>query len=175
MVRRILITGANGVGRARFADALAEARPDLTRFHYDAVRRTNGWVQRTPLEIADHIDALVAATGWIFDGGRGLLARAVPHADALVWLDPPFMARAIRLACRPETSVDPDRPNGPLGMPEHLWPLCRLALERRAQVRAFRAVLRDHVDKPGRLRVFHFRTPAQTRDALATCAFMPTG
>lgn len=172
-MRRIVITGANGVGKSRFAKQLAEALPQVPVVGLDALKLKRGWQRRDRDEIEARLRVAVAAQTWIIEGGPSLLEIALPRADALVWLDPPTALRAWRLARRPWTSLGQTRAELPTGNPDRLSQQYAFALRSLAQTRRFRREIAARVapagpvrDLPSDLpRVFHCRTGSDTRAA----------
>ncbi|MGJ8611134.1 MAG: hypothetical protein ACSHWY_08575 [Octadecabacter sp.] len=99
-MQRIIITGANGSGKSHFAAQCNSARPDVLQISSDAMRAISD-MPLTDAEIDEGLDLAVTGDAWILEGGPDLLARALPRADAIVWLDVPFATRAWRLFSAP--------------------------------------------------------------------------
>ncbi|WP_300073940.1 DNA topology modulation protein FlaR [uncultured Ruegeria sp.] len=119
-MRKIIITGSNGVGKSSFASELSSARPEIPVVSFDAVKLRTGWQQRARLEIDAALAQELENKAWILEGGPSLLPQAVSQADALVWLDPPELVRAWQIAARPWKFLGKTRPELP---PENVdWP-----------------------------------------------------
>lgn len=138
-MKRIIITGANGSGKSHFAARCHAARPDVPLISFDAIKLTTNWVQRPRAEIDAALDRAVAGDAWILEGGPSLLARALPHADAVVWMDVPFAVRAWGLFSRPCKGLGRTRPELPDGNSDRIRTQYRFAwrsLRKDAQFRA---------------------------------------
>jgi adenylate kinase family enzyme len=120
-VDKIIITGANGVGKSHFAAKLALIRPKIEIVSFDAIKLKTHWRQRPRTEIDASLATEVRKPEWILEGGPSLLLRAIEEADALVWLDPPELVRAWQLAKRPWKFIGKNRPEIPAGNID--WPL----------------------------------------------------
>lgn len=88
-MRKIIVTGANGVGKSCFASELSLARPEIPVINFDAIKLGTGWQRRARPEISAALALELKKEAWILEGGPSLLSQAVSQADALVWLDPP--------------------------------------------------------------------------------------
>ena len=120
-MRKVIVTGANGVGKSHFAERLAAARPDLRLISYDTIRLMKGWAKRPQIEIEAALSSLLKADDWIIEGGPSILSHALTKAEGVVWLDPPEILRAWRLAIRPWLNRGRTRPELPEGNVD--WPL----------------------------------------------------
>lgn len=120
-MKKIIVTGANGTGKSHAARRLHVLRPDLSLVSFDEIKLTTGWVQRPRADIDARLDDALSQPAWILEGGPSMLGRALPHADALVWLDPPAHVRAWRLFLRPLKGIGQTRPELPNGNAD--WPL----------------------------------------------------
>lgn len=121
LLKKVIVTGANGVGKSHFANRLAMARSEIPLISFDAIKLQTGWQQRPRSEIEAALSAELEKDAWILEGGPSLLAQAVDKADALVWLDPPELLRAWQLATRPWKNFGKTRPELPSGNVD--WPL----------------------------------------------------
>ena len=119
-LKKVIITGANGVGKSHFARKLASARPDVPIISFDAIKLKTNWQQRPRAEIDVALAEELKKEAWILEGGPSLLPQAVEKADALVWLDPPEHVRAWQLAKRPWKHFGYTRPELPPGNID--WP-----------------------------------------------------
>ncbi|MEP5727900.1 MAG: DNA topology modulation protein FlaR [Sulfitobacter sp.] len=120
-MQRIVVTGANGVGKSHFAARLAAGRPDVPVVSFDAIKLTSEWHQKPRSEVDTALRGVIANDTWILEGGPSLLMHAMGRADGLVWLDPPEIVRAWRLAKRPWMFIGRTRPELPEGNVD--WPL----------------------------------------------------
>lgn len=120
-MKKIIITGANGVGKSHFASRLALARPETPIISYDAIKLQTNWQQRPRSEIDATLAKELQRDTWILEGGPSLLFHAVSEADALVWLDPPEHIRAWNLATRPWKFFGKTRPELPSGNVDWPW------------------------------------------------------
>lgn len=99
---RAVVIGSSGSGKSTFARQLAAAC-DLTRIELDALNWGPDWTNRSAVDPADferRVDEAIRARRWVTDGNyRAALARTLPKATHLIWLDyprPVVMARVIR-------------------------------------------------------------------------------
>ncbi len=120
-MKKVIVTGANGVGKSHFAARLASARPDVPLISFDAIKLKTGWTQKPRAEIDAALSVEIAQPAWILEGGPSLLFQAVSKADAVIWLDPPEYVRAWQLASRPWKFLGKTRPELPVGNID--WPL----------------------------------------------------
>ncbi|MEP3347721.1 MAG: DNA topology modulation protein FlaR [Litoreibacter sp.] len=120
-MKKIIITGANGVGKSHFAKRLALARPEIPVISFDAIKLRTGWQQHPRPEIDAELSRQLGKEEWILEGGPSLLPKAVERADALVWLDPPEHIRAWQLATRPWKNLGKNRPELPEGNIDWPW------------------------------------------------------
>jgi len=151
--KRIIVTGANGVGKSHFTARLAQLRPGTPVVSYDALKLTTDWEQRPAEDTEAALAAALSQPAWILEGGPGLLPKAIARADALIWLDPPEYVRAWQLARRPWKHLGRTRPELPTGNTD--WPsqqylfairsLRKGARLRSAILEVFRTA--DHVQK----------------------------
>lgn len=166
-MRRIIVTGANGAGKTAFARRLAAARPDLPLVHFDALKLERDWQQRSRAGIETRLRAALTAPGWILEGGPSLLPTALPNADAVVWLDPPTLTRARRLATRPWTSLGKTRAELPEGNPDRLGQQYAFAWRSLMQSQRFRDTIASSLIAPATPPVFICRTARDGDAALA--------
>lgn len=157
-MRRLVVTGANGSGKSHVASRLHLVRPDAPLVSYDALRLERDWQCRSRTEIDRALASVLAKDAWILEGGPSLLERALPRADAVIWLDPPEWIRAWRLLIRPWRNLGKTRPELPPGNRE--WPIrqSRFALQSLRKRSAFRASILQGLKHHGTTRVWHCRT-----------------
>lgn len=120
-LEKVIITGANGVGKSHFAARLASVRPDVPVVSFDAIKLKTDWRQRPRAEIDAALAIEIRQPTWILEGGPSLLLQSVGKADALIWLDPPEYLRAWQLAIRPWKFLGKTRGELPAGNVD--WPL----------------------------------------------------
>lgn len=128
-LKKIIVTGANGVGKSHFANKLALARPEIPVISFDAIKLRTGWQQRPRSEIDASLARVLETEAWILEGGPSLLSQAVGAADALVWLDPPEYVRAWQMAARPWKFFGRTRPELPSGNVDWPWQQYKFAIE----------------------------------------------
>lgn len=146
-MQRIVITGANGAGKSHFAQALSKARPDVPLYSYDALRLTENWVKKPQAESDAAVAAVVSQPAWIIEGGPSVLALAGQRCEGVVWLDPPEVLRAWRLALRPWRHFGVSRSELPAGNID--WPLQQygFALRSLRKRAAFRRTIQTSLRK----------------------------
>ncbi|MDT0276950.1 P-loop NTPase family protein [Blastococcus goldschmidtiae] len=97
-VQRVLVVGSSGAGKTTMARALA-GRLDLPHTELDALWHGPGWVPRPEFE-AD-VEAMLATGRWITEYQyRPVKDRLLGRAQAVVWLDHPFLLVVARLLRR---------------------------------------------------------------------------
>ena len=100
-VQRVLVAGSTGAGKTTMACALA-ARLGLPHTEMDALWHGPGWVPRP--EFAADVAEMLATGRWVTEYQyRPVKADLMGAAQAVVWLDHPFLLVAVRLLRR---SVD---------------------------------------------------------------------
>ncbi|WP_424939959.1 DNA topology modulation protein FlaR [Aliiroseovarius sp. S253] len=120
-VKRIVVTGANGSGKTYLARCLSNLMPAARLVSFDAIKLTENWKQKSKVDIYGALEATVTEDCWILEGGPSLLEKALDRADLVVWLDPPFWRRAMRLLIRPWKYLGQTRPELPDGNID--WPI----------------------------------------------------
>lgn len=165
-MRKLIVTGANGSGKSHVAAQLHKARPEIPLISFDAVKLTTDWKQRPRQEINEKFAKIVTSDAWIIEGGPSLLFQALPHADAVIWLDPPELVRAWRLAVRPWRNFGKTRPELPAGNVD--WPLQQYKFAYRS-IRN-RSKFRDYIaeclsDAEGK-RIWHCRSEEEINAAI---------
>ncbi len=141
MVRRVILTGANGTGKSYVASRFHNARPEIPVISFDAIKLTREWQQRPRSEINHELARIVAMDAWILEGGPSLLFQALPRAEVVIWLDPPELTRAWRLAIRPWRNLGKTRAELPAGNSD--WPIQQYRFALRS-IRD-RSKFRDHI------------------------------
>ena len=127
-MKKIIVTGANGVGKSHFANKLALARPEIPVISFDAIKLRTDWQQRPRSEIDAALARVLETERWILEGGPSLLSQAIGAADAVVWLDPPEHIRAWQLALRPWKFLGKTRPELPSGNVDWPWQQYKFAI-----------------------------------------------
>lgn len=98
---RVSVIG--GGGKSTLAKALA-ARTGLTYIELDALHWKPNWVESTAAELADKVNAAIAAApgGWIADGSYLLKIGdlVLGKADTVIWLDLPWRVMFWRMLKR---------------------------------------------------------------------------
>ena len=145
MPARIIVTGANGAGKSTFAARLAALDPGRPLLSFDAMKLTQGWRTRPRAEVETLLSEAIRAPDWILEGGPSLLPIALPAADAVVWMDPPFVLRAWRLLVRPLANRGRTRPELPAGNPDTLLRQWRFGARSLLKDCAFRRALNGHL------------------------------
>jgi len=165
-MRKVIVTGANGVGKSHFAARLAAARVDLPLISYDALRLKNNWIKRPQIEIEAAFSNLLKTDAWIIEGGPSLLSYALAAAEAVVWLDPPEILRAWRLAIRPWRNMGRTRPELPKGNVD--WPLeqYRFALRSLKNRSKFRDGIKSSLSERKDVHIWHCRFQRDVEKAI---------
>ncbi|MEL6687483.1 MAG: DNA topology modulation protein FlaR, partial [Pseudomonadota bacterium] len=113
-MHKVIITGANGVGKSTIAARLGEVRPNIPIISYDALKLQTNWNTRPADESLEALRAAISTDNWILEGGPSMLQVALDHANALIWLDPPDYKRSWRLFTRPLKSFGRTRSEIPM-------------------------------------------------------------
>ena len=168
-MHKIIITGPNGAGKSHAARRLNRARPDLPVISFDGIKLTTEWAQRPRTEIDAALEDVLQRPAWILEGGPSLLSRALPHADALIWLDPPEYLRAWRLFIRPLKGIGKTRPELPNGNAD--WPLqqYRFAVKSLQKRAGFAAQISNFFD-PDTHAHWRCRNERDLNAAISACA-----
>lgn len=156
-MRRLIVTGSNGTGKSHVAARLASTRPDMPLVSYDAIRLTRNWKKKDSAEIATALSAVIVREAWILEGGPSLLPQALPRCEGVIWLDPPEVVRAWRLALRPWKSFGRSRAEIPAGNVD--WPLQQyaFALGSLRRGREFHRRIAEHLEAQPPIRVWRCR------------------
>jgi adenylate kinase family enzyme len=89
--RRILVVGATASGKSLLAEKLAQ-RLGLVYIEMDALYWKPGWVESNDEEFRARVEAATCFPGWVLAGNYGKVRDIVwPRAEALIWLDYPFL------------------------------------------------------------------------------------
>lgn len=166
-LKKIIITGANGVGKSHFSNKLAMARPEIPVISFDAIKLQTDWQQRPRSEIDAALASELEKDAWILEGGPSLLYQAVEKADALVWLDPPEHVRARQLVTRPWKNFGKTRPELPSRNVDWPWQQYRFALRSLKNRSKFRTYISEVFQSADELQKWRCRN-ANERDAVVT-------
>jgi adenylate kinase family enzyme len=119
-VQRVLVAGSTGAGKTTMAQALSD-RLGLPHTEMDALWHGPGWVPRPGF--ADDVAAMLATGSWVTEYQyRTVKADLLAAAQAVVWLDHPFLLVAARLLRRSVVRAVTRRPfhNGNVENPR-MW------------------------------------------------------
>lgn len=156
-MRKIIVTGANGVGKTHFASELSSVRPNVPVVSLDALKLSTNWKRRPRTEVLAALESALEKDAWILEGGPSLLLAAIDKADALVWLDPPELLRAWRLAKRPWFSFARTRPELPAGNVDWPWQQYVFGLRSLRKGAQFRSYVAGVFSTASELRKWHCR------------------
>ena len=165
-MKKVIVTGANGVGKSHFAAELACARPEIPVVSFDAIKLRSGWQQRTRAEIEAALKQEIAHEAWILEGGPSLLFHAIDQADAVVWLDPPEHVRAWQLAKRPWQYFGKTRPELPPGNVDWPWQQYKFALASLKKRAKFREQISAAFRDANGIHTWRCRTENDRRDVV---------
>lgn len=156
-MKKVIVIGANGVGKSHFAAKLALARPEVPVISFDAIKLEKNWRQRPRAEIDAALLRELERETWILEGGPSLLSQAVAKADALVWLDPPEYVRVWQLAKRPWQHLGKTRPELPPGNIDWPWQQYKFALRSLRNRSKFRMNISEVFSSADRLQKWQCR------------------
>jgi len=98
--RRIIVVGVTGSGKSMLAEQLAR-KLGLVYIELDALYWKPGWVDSGNAEFREKVDHATRAPGWVLAGNYAKVRDIIwPRAEALVWLDYPFLLALGRLWSR---------------------------------------------------------------------------
>lgn len=99
--QRIVVVGQSGSGKSTLAAQIAN-RLDLPLVDVDAFAWGPAWQLASELEIAERLEAAIAADGWVvagtLEGAAGALLMR--NGDTVVWLDLPLVMVSWRILRR---------------------------------------------------------------------------
>jgi len=166
MIHRLIVTGANGSGKSFLAARLHGLRPAVPHFAFDAIKLTRDWQQKSREQIDAELARILAMDAWILEGGPSLLEHALPHAQAVIWLEPPEMLRLWRLASRPWRNLGRARLELPEGNVD--WPLqqYRFALSSLRKRGIFRLAIENRLKATSPATVWHCKSQKEIDQVL---------
>ncbi|MEZ0397033.1 MAG: AAA family ATPase [Anaerolineales bacterium] len=98
--RRVVVVGATGCGKSTLAENLAQ-RLGLDYIELDALYWKPGWVGSAEEEFRAKVEAATRSLGWALAGNYRVVRDIVwPRAEAVIWLDYPFLLILGRLLGR---------------------------------------------------------------------------
>ncbi|KZL20608.1 topology modulation protein [Pseudovibrio axinellae] len=165
-MQKLIVTGANGVGKSFVATQLSSARPEIPLFSFDALKLTSDWKQRPKPEIDKKLSQVTASDAWIIEGGPSLLAQALPKADVVIWLNPPELLRTWRLMIRPWRNLGKTRPELPEGNRDWPFQQYRFAIRSLKNGSNFRARISACLEQSNTQQIWHCRNDKDIEAAL---------
>jgi adenylate kinase family enzyme len=88
---RIVVIGVTGSGKSTLAELLAH-RLRLVFIELDALNWKPGWVDSDDKELREKVEAATRGPGWVLAGNYSNVRDIIwPRAEAVVWLDYPFL------------------------------------------------------------------------------------
>lgn len=129
MLARVVVVGATGAGKSTFAQRLA-GRLGTTYVELDELFWDAGWTQAPPDVFRARVEGATAGAAWVVAGNYGRVRDLLwPRAQAIIWLDYPFvivlrrlLVRTVRRAVTREVLWNGNR--------ESLWEHCRVWSEK---------------------------------------------
>ena len=98
--KRIVVVGATGSGKSFLAQKLAQ-RLGLDCIELDALYWKPGWVESSDEEFRARVDEVTRLLGWALAGNYAKVRDIIwPRAEAVIWLDYPFLLVLRRLWSR---------------------------------------------------------------------------
>jgi adenylate kinase family enzyme len=98
--RRIVVIGVTGSGKSTLAEQLAH-NLGLDYIELDALNWKPGWVDSGTEELREKVAAVTLAPAWVLAGNYSKVRDIIwPRAEALIWLDYPFLLVLGRLWSR---------------------------------------------------------------------------
>lgn len=173
-MKKVIITGANGVGKSHFASKLALARPDAPVISFDAIKLRTEWQQRPRSEIDVALAKEIEKDTWILEGGPSLLFQATSRADALGRLDPPEHIRVWQLAARPWKFFGKTRPELPSGNVDWPWQQGKFALRSLKKRSKFRSYISEVFDNADELQRWRCRNETDRISVISKWAMHPS-
>lgn len=173
--KRIVVVGVTGCGKSILAESLA-GKLGLEFIELDALYWKPGWVESNPDEFRERVKTAIGAPAWALAGNYSQVRELVwPRSEAVIWLDYKFQLVFRRLVNRTwqrwrtkETLWGSNY--------ERLWPQFKIWSKESLfywQVRSYRRHKRLYPQlfaSPdyAHLKVFHFKTPGEMEEWLAS-------
>jgi adenylate kinase family enzyme len=168
---RIVVVGVAGSGKSLLAEKLAH-KLDVNFIELDSLYWKPGWVESGDEEFRSRVDAVTQSPGWVLAGNYAKVREIIwPRADALVWLDYPFLLVLRRLWIRTwqrwrmkellwGTNYERLLPQFRLWSKESLfnWLVQSYGRHKRQYPQLFILPGYSHLE------IFHFKKPAETDD-----------
>ncbi len=167
--RRLVVVGTTGFGKSTLAERLSR-RLGLDFIELDALHWEPNWQPAADAVFRRRVDAATRAPAWAVAGNYSRVRDVVwPRAQALIWLDYPFLlglrrlvARTVRRSVRREILWNGNR--------ERLWWHLKVWSDESLLTWYFKSHGRRKREYPrllslpeyAHLRVFRFATPAET-------------
>jgi adenylate kinase family enzyme len=94
---RIVIVGVTGSGKSTLAEHLV-VKLNLTYIELDALYWKPGWVASVDEEFRQKVEFATLSPGWVLAGNYSKVRQIIwPRAEAVIWLDYPFLLVLSRL------------------------------------------------------------------------------
>jgi adenylate kinase family enzyme len=168
---RIVVVGVTGCGKSTLAEQLAH-KLGLIYIELDALHWKPGWVTPADEEFREKVEAVTCAPGWVLAGNYAKARDIIwPRAEAVVWLDYPFLLVLGRLWRRTwrrwwtkellwGTNTEQILPQFKLWSKESLfnWLVQSYGRHKHQYPQLFASPEYSH------LKVFHFRQPGETEE-----------
>lgn len=120
--RRVMVIGPCGAGKSHAGRRIAE-RMQLPLVHMDQLGWKAGWVERSPEELHQLVEAAAAEERWLIEGNYGsTMHLRLPRAELVVYLDYPISFCLARILRRWWQSRGRTRPDMAEGCEERLDP-----------------------------------------------------
>jgi adenylate kinase family enzyme len=173
LYKRIVVVGVTGCGKSTLAEKLGQ-KLSLEFIELDALFWKPGWVESDRDEFKERVKAAVCAPAWALAGNYSQLRDLIwPRAEAVIWLDYPFLLVFRRLWNRTWQRYRTKEVLWGSNY-ERVWPQFKIWSKESLfhwQVRSYgkhkRLYPRLFADpENAHLKVFHFKSPAETEDWL---------
>jgi len=98
--RRVIVVGTTGSGKTTFSAALAR-RFSLVHIELDALHWAAGWQEVPDSLFREKVEHAIRTPAWVVDGNYHTVRDLTfPRADAVIWLDYPFLLNFWRILSR---------------------------------------------------------------------------
>jgi adenylate kinase family enzyme len=166
LMQRIAVIGNGGGGKTTLARLLGESL-DLPVHHVDSIQFEPEWRRTPAIECDRRLDELASAHRWIIDGlgRRDVIERRLKAADTVVFVDFRLLVHYWWACKRQWRNRRHQRAELPENCPEftlrYSWVLARGMWKVHKYYRPWFLELIQRL--PGKVRVFHIRSPKQWR------------